>query len=247
MWDVDLEFSDMPGLLLESLWDTWCRYTSTYTHTAKSSLLRLSSLPTCSQRLVRQRCTRQQSKQPGGGGLGWIRKFNMRSRFSCAYVLILRGLPGPLFLSFLGSGGHSSPRPWLESSNSRLCQKMGCSGFAVPHRSGLFHREGWSLDTVAHGVICSSHSQEPSMILWSMHSHASIKPSFTLLLYWIAVFYSLPKCFLLILHGGDIVKRRDKPSCVTVEKATHLHKKKRKHFLCRFCDYCFSIWTPVSC
>lgn len=51
------------------------------------------------------------------------------------------------------------------------------------------------------------------MILWSMHSHASIKPSFTLLLYWIAVFYSLPKCFLLILHGGNRKKKRQAKLC----------------------------------
>lgn len=123
---VDLEFADMPAPL-ETCWHTSCRYTCTHIYTHWS--------PPSSASVPRPLAPRGLSVSDAGdsgasrqGCWGWIRVFNMRSRSSCAYILILGGLPGPLFLSFPGSGGHSSPRPWLESSNSRLCQKMACAG-----------------------------------------------------------------------------------------------------------------------
>lgn len=154
--DVALGFSDMPGPL-ETCWHTSCRHTCAYTYTYWSPPSYGSLLNPLAPRglSVSDAEDNRVSGWRGGLGLG-SGLFNMRSRFSCAYVLILRGLPSPLFLSFLGSGGHSSLRPWLESSNSRLCQKMGCLGCAMPHWTYLSHQEGWSLDTAARGVICSS-------------------------------------------------------------------------------------------
>lgn len=144
---------------LETCWHTSCTCTHTYTQWTPPSS---ASVP---HSLAPKGLSVSDAGDSRASALSlcvWV--FNMRGRSSSTYVLILEGLPGSLFLSFPGSGGYSSPRPWLESSNSHLCHKMGCAWLCRftlnwPLSSGEmkpWHSGSWcDLSPVVTGVIHS--------------------------------------------------------------------------------------------
>lgn len=122
---VDLEFADMPAPL-ETCWHTSRRYMCSHTYTRRSPLPPQPQFP--------RPLASKGSPVSDAGDSGESERGRAEAGFgflTCGAGPPVRpywsteGSQAPFFLSFSGSGGHSSPRPWLGSSNSHLCQKNG--------------------------------------------------------------------------------------------------------------------------